>query len=366
MAVHLAAFATGKGMSFELRSRPTPKPAGNELLISVKSVALNPADHIMRDLGLFLPPHPTVIGFDLAGVVLEVGDDVPTAGQDGSSFHIGSRVAAYAAFYWKSCHADYGAFQEMCLVPWQHAVLLPEDMPWNEAATLPVAVQVPLSAWDAMCIPRVAARESQLEKKEVLLVWGASSSTGSMGVQSARTMRDDPASPFAAVYATAGASNLDYVRSLGADRVFDYKHPQVVQEIVHAANAEGLVIRHCFLAMGELAKCQAVLSPFVVPHAPELKAQVSKIVSAPPLPADAESVEGIQALFVQPSMIESLRLAQFQYWLGTWLRRGLIRGSVNPSPKVTIVGRGLQAINAGLDRLRDGVSCTKLVVEIAD
>lgn len=369
MATHLAAMATAKGEAFEIRSRTTPKPGPGELLIQVKSVAFNPADHIMRDLGLFIPKYPTVIGFDIAGLVLEIGEDVPTgtaAGDSGPSFEPGvSRVAAYAAAAFKSCDPDYGAFQERCLVPWQHAAPIPaEGLSWNQAATLPVAVQVPLSVWDALSIPRAGDDNAApaRTKREALLIWGASSSVGSMGVQTASLMRKDENSPFAAVYATAGAANQKYVESLGADRVFDYKDPQVVEKVISAAKEDGIAIRHCFLAMGSAPQCQAVLKAFVDVAETGEKA---KIGSAPPLPADLETVDGVDTLFVQPAMAdEGQRLAQFRYWMGTWLREKLAQSLIRPSPELTVVGKGLESINVGLNQLQKGVSCTKLVVEV--
>ncbi|KAJ9216741.1 hypothetical protein DTO166G4_1587 [Paecilomyces variotii] len=379
MATHLAAVSLAKGQPFELQTRSTPKPGPDELLIAVKSVALNPADAYMRDQGLFIPSYPTVIGFDMSGLVLEVGDNVPTA-----LFRPGiTRVAAYAAFFWKSCDPDYGAFQERCLVPWQHAVPLPDEgMSWNHAATLPVAVEVPLSAWDAMGIPRVAEavasapvsvgpaggkqKNNNMGKREALLIWGASSSVGTMGVQTARLLREDPNSSFAAVYATAGAANKSYVGSLGADRVFDYKDSQVVDAIVSAAKEDGLVIRYCFLATGQLAPCQAVLKTFLEEDQDGKKTKTAKIGSAPVLPPDAEVVNGVETIFVQPSMVEAERLEQFRYWIGTWLRDNLAKGTIRPSPEPSVVGKGLGAINAGLDKLLRGVSCTKLIVEVAE
>ncbi|OGM45871.1 putative alcohol dehydrogenase [Aspergillus bombycis] len=363
MATHLAAVSPAKGQPFEIRTRSTPKPGPDELLIAVKSVALNPADTIMRDQGLFIPAYPTVIGFDVSGLVLEVGDNVPASFRPGIT-----RVAAYAALVWKSCDPDYGPFQERCLVPWQHAVPLPgEDMSWNHAATLPVAVQVPLSAWDAMGIPRMGEAPARIntEKKEALLIWGASSSVGTMGVQTARLLREDRNSSFAAVYATAGSANKSYVGSLGADRVFDYKDSRVVDAIVSAAKEDGLVIRHCFLAIGQLAACQAVLKTFLREDQGE-NTKIAKIASAPVVPPDAEVVEGVETIFVMPSMVEGERLEQFRYWIGTWLRENLAKGGIRPSPQPNVVGKGLAALNSGLDRLRQGVSCTKLVVEVAE
>lgn len=380
MATHLAAISLAKGQPFELQRRPTPKPGPDELLIAVKSVALNPADAYMRDQGLFIPTYPTVIGFDMSGLVLEVGDNVPTDATDNDRapfFRPGiTRVAAYSASVWKLCDPDYGIFQERCLVPWQHAVPLPDEgISWNHAATLPVAVEVPLNTWDAMGIPRmgkatdsapVSAGSTNIEKEEALLIWGASSSVGTMGVQTARLLREDPNSSFAAVYATAGSANKSYVGSLGADRVFDYKDSQVVDAIVSAAKEDELVIRHCFLATGHLALCQAVLKSFLEEDQEGKKRKPAKIGSAPVVPPDAEVVNGVETIFVMPSTAEEDRLEQFRYWFGTWLRKNLSKGTIRPSPEPSVVGKGLGAINAGLDKLLRGVSCKKLVVEVAE
>lgn len=362
MATHLAAVSIAKGEPFELQTRSTPKPGPDELLIEVKSVALNPADGYMRDQGLFIPTYPTVIGFDLSGLVLEVGDNVPVGATDegpGPFFRPGiTRVAAYAASFWKSYDPNYGVFQERCLVPWQHALPLPDEgISWNQAATLPVAVEVPLGAWDAMGIPRVGeatasssssvsvppdgagTQEDKKQKREALLIWGASSSVGTMGVQSARLLREDRNSSFAAVYATAGAANQKYVGSLGADRVFDYNEPQVVDAIVSAAREDGLVIRHCFLAMGQLVSCQAVLKAFFGDDQ-DRENQRAKIGSAPIIPPDAEEVNGVETIFLMPSMDEGERLAHFRYRMGTWLRENLVNRTVRPSPEPRIVGKG--------------------------
>ncbi|KAL4975131.1 chaperonin 10-like protein [Aspergillus desertorum] len=351
---HLAAFTSAKGQPLQTQTRPTPSPGPGELLIAVKSVALNPADVIMRDQGLFIQSYPTVTGFDMAGLVLETGDNVPL------SFRPGTRVAAYAASVWKGCSPDYGAFQERCLVPWQHATTFPEGFSWNHAATLPVAVQVPLSAWNAMEIPPAGEDTATTSaKREAFLIWGASSSVGTMGVQTARLLRDDPHTSIAAIYATAGAANNEYISSLGADRVFDYEDPRCVDAIVSAARQDRLTIRHCFLARGELRLCQAVLRTFLG------EAKTARIASAPPVPADAEVIDGVETIFLMPSMVEAQRLQQFRFWMA-WLGENLAKASIKPSPEPSVVGKGLRAIDVGLDRLRKGVSCIKLVVEIAE
>lgn len=212
---------------------------------------------------------------------------------------------------------------------------------------------------------RGGTRKNNNRKTDALLIWGASSSVGTMGVQSARLLREDRDSPFAAVYATAGEANQKYVGSLGVDRVFDFKEPQVVDAIVSAAREDGLVIRHCFLATGQLAPCQAVLKAFFRDDQGR-ENQKAKIGSAPAIPPDAEEVSGVETIFVQPSTDKGERLAQFRYWVGTWPRENLANGTIMPSPDPRVVGKGLGAINAGLDVLLRGVSCTKLVVDVAE
>lgn len=375
MATHLAAVTPSKGRPFETLQRKTLKPGPGELLVAVKSVALNPADMYMRDLGLLISAYPTVAGFDFSGLVLEIGEGVPVG-----SFQPGlTRVAGYASSFWRSFDSRYGAFQERCIVPWQHVISLPAtNLSWNHAATLPVAVQVPLMAWDALQLPRVGGSSSLKSpgtysqglgtseptepahiksrgQSQALLIWGASSSVGTMGVQTARLLKQDDRSSIVAVYATCGSANMDYIRSLGADAVFDYEDPGVVDALVSVANEANLVIRHCFLAMGQLAQCQSVLKVFT--HA--------RIASAPIIPQDAKNIDGVEVVFLQPPSEEEKRLELFRFAFGPWLTESLARGVIKPSPEPKVVGKGLESINQGINMLREGVSCTKLVVEVS-
>lgn len=315
----------------------------------------------MHSTGLLIPSYPYILGFDFSGLVLSIGEAVPK-----DLFIAGkTRVAGYAATVWKRQEGegkglDYGAFQEVLCVPWQMVVRLPEgegNIGWNEAATLGVGFQVPLSAWDAMGILRGGGK-SRGEKAEALLVWGASSSVGTGGVQSARVLKEEGGERFGAVYAVAGKANHEYVRSLGADRVFDYEEAGAVDAVIQAAKEDGLVIRHCFLAMGDVGLCQDVLKTF---------GGEGKIASAPPIPEDVANVDGVEVMFVQPNMVaEGERLKQFEYWFGTWLRENLEKGNVVPSPPVQVIGRGLESVDAGIEAMGRGVSCKKLVIELEE
>ncbi|KAJ3492855.1 hypothetical protein NLG97_g5104 [Lecanicillium saksenae] len=362
MSTHLAAVCVAHGQPLEVQGRTTPRPGPGELLLAVKSIALNPADTLMRNAGIFIQSYPTIIGFDVAGIVLEVGEGVPLQASDNSQgifFEAGvTKVAAYSGAVWQGCDPDYGIFQERCLVPWQHAAVLPSEFPsWDLAATLPVSVQVPLCAWDALGLTESVPSAARADK-EALLIWGASSSVGTMGLQLGR-LEKDSGSAVGAVYATAGAANHEYVKSLGADRVFDYKSSDVVDSIVAAAKEDNLVIRHCFLATGDISLCQTVLATFTA------GATGAKIASAPIVPPDTKQVEGVEVIFLMPSSDKVERLAQFQNWMAQ-LSKKLATGAIKPSPEPKVVGTSLDAINAGLDTLSRGVSCSKLVIQISE
>lgn len=357
MATHLAAISNAGGERFEVVQRATAPPGPRELLVSVKAIGLNPADGLIRNLGIFVQDYPTVLGFDFAGVVIKAVVDVPA---DLFTPDV-TRVAGYSAAHWNSWKPDYGAFQEKILVPWQHVARIPDpNMSWEDAAVLPVATAVALSAWDELRLPRIGESTTvpDIAKKEVLLVWGASSSVGSLGVQTARLLRQDAASPVAAVYATAGPANLDYIQSLGADRVFSYKDANVVDKVVKAARADGLTIRCVYLAMGDVSLCQQVLQQLRQPGT------VSRVASAPMVPPEISAVDGVEVTFIQPSADPETRHRQFQYWLNIWLSKRLEEGSIRPSPPAKVVGTTLDSINENIDVLMNGVSCQKLTIKL--
>ncbi|KAM7215350.1 GroES (chaperonin 10)-like protein [Rhypophila decipiens] len=453
MSTHLAAVLPSPGQPLAIHKRATPKTGPNDLLIAVKSIALNPADVIIGEdtTGQFIPPtryKPSrtpnsdtnadniageiILGFDLSGLVLEIGENVPSKAR----FQQGkTRIAAYSASFWRSWDPNYGALQQRCLVPWQHCVILPDNISFHDGASIPVAVSVALNAWEILGLelsrpvpehgldPGVVIGTSQDKdtcigrgqntitgedkvsqeirsqdedegvgkEREALLIWGASSSVGTMGVQTAALLRNQ--GQVYMVYATAGEANMGYVKSLGANRVWDYKDANLLKEISASAKKDRVVIRRIFLAKGNLPMCREVLGLFhpeihadnshegenigdEKTHVPtSTRAVRGKIASAPPIPAEdagddlhvgSERSPTVDMVWLMPSMDEEKRLAQFRYWMGGWLTDCLAKGTIRPSPEVKVLGKGLEAINGGIQILKNGVSCCKLVVEIDD
>lgn len=62
--------------TFTTQHFPVPCPGPSEVLVKIKSTALNPVDWKIQTLGVFVSDYPAILGTDAAGVVEEVGDDV--------------------------------------------------------------------------------------------------------------------------------------------------------------------------------------------------------------------------------------------------------------------------------------------------
>ncbi|KAL2151250.1 hypothetical protein VTH82DRAFT_6348 [Thermothelomyces myriococcoides] len=342
---HLAAIIPQKGGPLSVQERPTPEPGPNEVLIEIKAVALNPIDHAQRDIGLFLSSYPAVIGCDAAGVVVKLGPGVTTVPGPGS------RVLALATGFYCNFSPDHGAFQQYALAQSETVVPLPDGLSFEEGAICPLATVTALSAWTSIGIP-LSTRYAP-EDKEAVLIWGGASSVGSFAVQSARDLGFR-------VYVTASPRHHDYMRRLGAHDVFDYRDPDVVSRIIAAAKRDGVRLRtaHCVVP-GSLQPTLDVLTATKGgPDAP------ARIAHSPVLPNDHPTLDSTQIAFTMPPSDPAARDDHLFQCLHKWLGEGLKSGSVVPSPGFQIEGGGLEGLNAALDKLRAGVSGTKIVVPL--
>ncbi|HEX2201912.1 MAG TPA: alcohol dehydrogenase catalytic domain-containing protein [Longimicrobium sp.] len=195
---------------------PQPVPGPGEVLVEVKAAALNHLDLWVRRGMPIETTMPHVGGSDAAGVVVEVGDGVSEA-------RAGERVVVNPSLWDGTCewcrrgeeplcvayrifgeHTD-GGFCEYVAVPASHAYPIPDAVPFEEAAALPISYG---TAWRAL-------QRARLRAGEDVLVIGASGGTAAAAVQLAR-MRG------ARVFAlTKGAENVERLKALGADFVYD-------------------------------------------------------------------------------------------------------------------------------------------------
>jgi NADPH:quinone reductase-like Zn-dependent oxidoreductase len=184
---------------------PRPEPKDGEVLVHVHAAGVNPVDWKIRrgDMRNFRSvPLPAIPGIDLAGIVAAVGPGV-TAFQSGQAvFGSGS-----------------GAYAEYAVVPADNLAVLPHNLSFDQAATVPVGSR---TAWTAIF------DGAGLAAGQRLLVQGAAGGVGLFAVQLGRWKG-------AHVIGTASTANVDFVRSLGAETVVDYtKTP--VERVVQGAD----------------------------------------------------------------------------------------------------------------------------------
>ncbi|OJD28653.1 zinc-binding alcohol dehydrogenase domain-containing protein cipb [Diplodia corticola] len=343
MSTHLAAVLPAKGSTIEVKDRPTPTPGPSELLINVKSVAVNPLDWKQQLSGFMLNQgFPTVLGSDVSGIVLAAGSAVPA-----DAPKPGTRVAAFAPCFFTQGAADYGAFQTRVLVPAANAVALPERVDFDEASTLPMAVATAWSGLYTLGVPRETAFKHV--DKQAFLVWGGASSIGTATIQLASSMGFS-------VYATASEKHHDYLRTLGAKRLFDYRNGAVVEDIIRTAREDDVTLQLGFDAVGALESCLQVLK--------KLNPRGAKLASAPPLTPDSPQMEGVELKFVSAPNDPDKLADFFRFVFGVWLKKKLDAEEFIPSPKVKVIGGGLHSVQAALNESKAGVSGVKLVLQL--
>lgn len=186
----------------EIRDIPRPVPKDNEVLIKVTATTVTAGDWRLRKAdpflarifnGLFKPTRVKVLGFELAGIIEEVGKKV-------TAFKPGDEVFAH-------CGLRFGGYAEYACLPANELMTIkPSNLTFEEAAAVPIGG---LTAYRFL-------RQSGLEKNDRILIYGASGSVGTYAIQIARAMG-------AEVTAVCGTDNIEMVTQLGAQHTIDYK-----------------------------------------------------------------------------------------------------------------------------------------------
>lgn len=340
---HLAAIIPSKGSPFEFVERPTPTPGPDELLIQVKAIAMNPVDYYRFLIGVFVDIYPATIGSDYAGVVIAKSSNVAEDAK------VGTRVLGVSASFAARGAPDYGAFQERVIVPASTVTPLPDSISFTEASVLPLAVLTAWAGWHQLGLPR-DTKFTPADKKG-LIIWGGASSVGSVVVQAARLLGFT-------TYVTASEKHHAYLKGLGATRVFDYKDADVVNKIASAIKEDIISVQTAYHATGDLQSTLDVLL--------KVKGEgIATVAHAPAMQPDTPKAEGIEVKFVIPPMDSPAATAEFiQFVFTDWLKEKLETGEIVPSPRVRVVEGGLRSLQKALDEWKNGVSGTKVVVEL--
>ncbi|KAK2414039.1 chloroplast envelope quinone oxidoreductase protein [Trifolium repens] len=183
---------------------PVPSPSKDEVLIKLEAASINPFDWKVqkRMLWPFLPPKfPYIPCTDIAGVITEVGKCV-------KKFKPGDKVVGLVSPFTGGGLAEYAVVKETI------AASIPPEISAADCAGLPVAG---LTALQALSKSIGIKLDGSGERKNILIT-AASGGVGHYAVQLAKLGNTH-------VTATCGARNIEFVKSLGADEVIDYKTP---------------------------------------------------------------------------------------------------------------------------------------------
>ncbi len=204
---------TGGVENFEVQEIPTPGLKDNEVLIQSKAISINPVDTWVRSNPAYITPilklkpgeGPIILGWDIAGIVTEVGKSV-------TKFKKGDAVFGMINF---TGHGK--AYAEYVVAPESQLALKPENVSFEDAAAATLTALTALLA---------LVNYAQVKKDDKVLIHSAAGGVGHYAVQIAKHAG-------AHVIGTSSAANKDFVLSLGADEHIDYaaqRFEDVVQD----------------------------------------------------------------------------------------------------------------------------------------
>jgi len=177
---------------------PTPAIARDEILVKIKSTAVNHLDLVKASGAArqILPIDlPWIPGHEFSGIVEQVGSDVAAYVRGDAVFGANGTGAAYA---------------EYLVVKPALIARKPSNLSFEEAASVPVAAQ---TAWQGIFT------HGHLEKGQTILIHAGAGAVGAYAVQLASHAG-------ATVIATASGDDEAYVKSIGASRVINYREEQ--------------------------------------------------------------------------------------------------------------------------------------------
>jgi 2-desacetyl-2-hydroxyethyl bacteriochlorophyllide A dehydrogenase len=173
-----------------------PKLQDKSVLVEVHAAGINPIDNILRAgyLQQMLElSFPHIMGYDVSGIVVEVGKDV-------RSVKVGDEVFA------RPNQEDAGSIAEFARIHENELAIKPKNMSHIDAASVPLAG---LTAWQAL------VTKGNINRGDKVLIHAGSGGVGTLAIQIAKYFG-------AEVTTTTSSKNKDLVKSLGADLVIDY------------------------------------------------------------------------------------------------------------------------------------------------
>ena len=228
MKAYVIPNAEARGLdAMELADVPRPQAAPGHVLIQVHAAGLNPVDYKLAEGGNANWTYPHILGLDVAGEIVELGEGVK------DTWKVGMRVAGHGDLRFDGCFAEYVS------APTYELALIPDDVEYTTAAGM---------LCSALTAYQTINRKPNLNLVRTALVHGGSGAVGGVAVQLAKMHG-------ITVFTTCSTRNVDYVREhVRPDAVIDYRTQDVderVRELTDGRGADLIVDT----VSGEEAEC---------------------------------------------------------------------------------------------------------------
>ncbi|MBS1060392.1 zinc-binding alcohol dehydrogenase family protein [Gluconobacter sp. Dm-44] len=371
MPSHEALILGKKRGLFEIRAVPDTAPGTDEILVSVRAVAVNPFERLIQSVGDIITPYmiyPAILGSDVAGEVIAVGSNI-------TRFRVGDRVAGFAAGAEKGRRSAEGGFQEQVILLEKMTTPLPDDLSFEAGSVLPLALTTAASGLFQSDFLGMRHPSTQpVSTGQTLIVWGGSTSVGCNAIQLAVAAGYD-------VITTSSLHNAPYLKSLGARVVYDRHCPStpsvMIEELRGREVCGALTIgtgsaKACIDILGA-SKGQRFIALATPPGSfdeiPAGRGRWQKLIPALMwIVAGNISLtlrarrKGVKTKFIWGGSALHNDVGPMIY--REFLPSVLESGQFRPAPEPEIVGHGLEVIPEALERQRKGVSARKLVVTL--
>ncbi|WP_298238509.1 zinc-binding dehydrogenase [uncultured Algibacter sp.] len=301
-----------------------PKIGANQVLIKTKALSLNPVDYKVTQ-GAFNLETPRIVGHDVAGEVVAIGENV-------SHLKEGERVFGMVNIF------KTGAFAEYVCVDSAIVSRIPEHLSYKEVAGIPCAG---LTAWQAI------NEKINLRPNQTIFITGGGGGVAGYAIQFAKLK--------GASVITTASKDFDRIRSLGADYIINYKEKDVAKEVMRLTNDRGVDYIINNISSKDIEQYTSVLryNGIIVGIA-----GIPKTYPFPPFTKAAGIIEvALGAVYTSGDVQQMQEIAQ----TGEQIASLIAEGKINPNITQEIV---FNEIPKGLNRFAEGRSGGKMVVSL--
>ena len=188
-----------------------PTPAEHKVLIKVHAAGLNPVDYKIVEGGVSAWQYPHILGLDVAGEIVSVGQGV-------TNWHVGDQVSGHGDLTQNGCFAEYAT------APTYELAKIPDSVSDEVAAS---ALCGALTAYEAI------ERKANFANVNTVLVHAGAGGVGSIAIQLAKLHG-------CKVFTTVSSSKYDYVKQLAPDTIINYQTEDVDKKLADLTDGLGI------------------------------------------------------------------------------------------------------------------------------